>query len=128
MLTRVVENGRAWVECTEGFKVQFSMWNGNDSSLTYTEGGREIALEAIYWHDSNEDREADLSKMSDRQLTKYFERTVMLIYVPDALRWRDGGEVISSEDRARILANIRSACEFENNKPRFLRQPCGRQS
>ena len=122
MLTRIINNSGIWVESTEGFKVGFFMWNGNDSCLSYSEGGREFVLEAIFWHDSKEDREADLTGMTARQLEKYGERRVMLIYVPDNLRWRNSDDPIPSEDRQRILGNIRVAVEFETHKPRFLKQ------
>ena len=121
MLTRIVKDGKAWVESTEGFRYEFFMWNGKDSHIVYTEGGREIVLETLFWHESKEDRQADVSQMSALQLGKYLDRTVTLIYVPDVLRWNNT-EAISPDDRTRILENIQRACELENMKPRFVKE------
>jgi hypothetical protein len=122
MLTRIVNEDRAWVESIEGFRVEACMWNGNASWVVYTEGDREILLDAVFWHESKEDREAVLAHMSARHLGKYLERTVTLIRVPDVLRWHKSADVVSPDDRSRILENIQRACELENMKPRFVKE------
>lgn len=121
MLTRIVKDGRAWVESTEGFRFESSLGGRDDGCITYTEGDCYLQLNAFFWHDSEEDRKADLSEMSLRQLGKYFERTVTLIYAPDVLQWHNSTEAISADDRARILANIQGACKLEGLRPRFVK-------
>jgi predicted nuclease of restriction endonuclease-like RecB superfamily len=122
MLTRVVKDV-VWVESTEGFKVGFFGFNAQDSYIVYSDAGREIRFETTYWHESKEDRQADRSKMTSREFIKYWKRAVTLIPVPDNLRWNNSDEAITIQDRQRILGNIRAALEFENEKPRFVRQP-----
>jgi hypothetical protein len=121
MLTRIVKDSKAWIESTDGFRCEAFSFNGKDEGIIYSEDGRDIVFDTVDWHDSKEDREADVFKMSARQLRKYCERRLTLIYVPDVLRWRATDVAISAEDCARILANIRSACELENRNIRFVK-------
>jgi len=125
MLTRTIKDGRVCIESTEGFTVEPSFPNGNGSCVVYSEGDQTIVLDAVLWYDSAEDREANLLQMTRRQREKLFERTIMLVYVPEVLKWRKTNETISKEDRSRIFANIRAALEFDNVKPRFVRERRG---
>jgi hypothetical protein len=122
MLTRIVKDGKAWIESSEGFRCEAFSFNGKDEGIIYSEDGRDVVFDTVDWHDSKEDREADVSQMSARQLQRYCERTVTLVYVPDALRWRDTEVLISAEDRTRILKNIRTACELENRSIRLVKR------
>ncbi len=119
--TRHTENG-VWIESQLGFKVLIAMGNHEDNGIFYEEGDRQLGLDACFWHDS-EDRNADLTKMTVRQLGQYFDRTVTVVQVPRVWKWFKSEEIISAEDRLRILDNVRRALEFENQKPRFVEQP-----
>jgi hypothetical protein len=121
MFTRVVKDGNVWVESTEGFKVATCMSNGNSSCVIYEVVDRQIILEAEFWHDSKKDQEADVTKMTARQLDQYIDRMMMLIYVPEVLRWEKSQEAIAEKDRIRILGDLRGALEFGNHKPRFVK-------
>ena len=120
MFTRIIKNGGVWIESTDGFSVVPSFPNGNASCIIYHENGRSLVLDAVLCHDSADDREADIRKMTLRQREQYFDRMIMLVYVPDVLRWQKD-ETISTQDRSRILGNVRTALEFDNAKPRFVK-------
>jgi hypothetical protein len=130
----VVADGRVWIEGPGGWRVEFG-GSPLDPEILYSEGRRLVCLDAYYWHESKEDREADTSKMSARELVEHYDRRVFQIHVPENLRWSilqtdspsesadaSGVESVSADECDRILANIELAVEFgEGKKPRFVR-------
>jgi hypothetical protein len=73
--------------------------------------------------------------MSARELVRHYNRATFRICVPDDLRWSivqadsptgssnaSRAELVSSDERDRILANIEMAVEFDvGKKPRFVK-------
>ena len=130
----VVANGRAWVEGHGGWRVEHGCSHPADPEVLYWEGSRRVCLDAYYWNESKEDREADLIEMSSRELSGYWDRMIFRVIVPDVMRWKDmqhlapdgvfldSGEAVTPDERERILNNIQLAVEFECGRtPQFVK-------
>jgi hypothetical protein len=134
-LIPLVIDGIRWFEGPGGWRVTFCNGDWREPSVLYCEGNRSVCFDTYPWHESQSDREADTTTMSDRERFRWHDRKILRIIVPDNLTWSIDqsdslagkknfivGEMVSSEERDRIFANIEMAEEFgTGKKPQFVR-------